>query len=311
MTLFKENRQWAFLFPGIGVKPFGKECDFYAKYHDFIAPYLDKASEIAGIDLGRSLVEKTTFDNDQLSREVFAYAFSYAAYQVFCHHGLQTTIMAGHSLGIYAALAGSGAISFDQGLAITEKVHILGRQCCPQRKFGVVVIIGIEHREVIDIIDQNGYETVNLANLNNDCSGVYVGCQEETDKLLADADKRGAIKTIRLRIDIPFHNPLFMEDVSQQLKPFLEKLNWQKPSCPIVSALDHTLCSTVEDLIAMTSANPARPIHWPGVMKTLNHLGIESAIECGPGVSLSQHARFIDNAPRHYNLKNLRRRLDY
>jgi len=47
------------------------------------------------------------------------------------------------------------------------------------------------------------------------------------------------------------------------------------------------------------------------VMKKLGDLGVDSAIECGPGVSLSQHARFIEEAPRHYNLKNLRRRLDY
>ncbi len=311
MTLFEKKDHWAFLFPGIGVKPFGREYEFYTKYHDIIAPYLDKASEVAKLNLGQSLLDKTTFDNDQLSREVFAYAFSYAGYRVFLRQGLVAKYMAGHSLGVYAALAASGAITFDQGLAITEKAHRLGRQCCPRKKFGVVVIIGLDHHEVADIIRENCLETINLANLNNSCSGVYVGCKPETDILLTAVNNRGAIKTIRLRIDIPFHNPLFMEDVSQQLKSFLETLDWQKPSCPIISALNHSLCESTEQLISMTTANLAQPIHWPGVMNTLNDLGIDAAIECGPGVSLSQHARFIENAPRHYNLKNLRRRLNY
>ena len=311
MGLFEDKRTWAFLFPGIGVKPFGKECQFYAKYQEIIEPYFDQASKIAGLDLGKSLLEKTTFDNDQLSRELFAYAFSYASYQVFLRLGLRADYMVGHSLGVYAALASSGAINFDQGLTITEKAHQLGRQCCPSKKFGVVVIIGLSHQEVGEIVKENGYKTVNLANLNNDCSGVYVGCQQETDNLLAAVDKRGAIKTIRLRIDTPFHNPLFMEDACRQLQSFLRTLHWQKPSCPIISALDHSLINGVEGLISMTSANLAQAIHWPGVLEKLNQLNVNSVIECGQGVSLTQHARFIDNTPRHYNLKNLRRRLNY
>lgn len=311
MTLFEGKREWAFLFPGIGVRLCGKEREFYVKYRRIIDPCLNKASEIAGLDLGKSLLEQTTFENEQFSSELFAYAFSFSCYRVLRCLGLQASYMAGHSLGIYAALAGSGAISFDQGLAITEKAHCLGRQCCPQKKIGVVIIIGLEHRELSEIIKDNRYETVSLANLNNDSSGVYVGCKQEIDSLLINADSHGAFKTIQLRIDIPFHHPLFMKDVSLGLKSFLKTLDWRKPSCPIISALDHTLCSDVEDLIAMTASNLAQPIHWPGVMKKLANLGIESAIECGPGISLSQHARFIDASPRHYNLKNLRQRLSY
>jgi len=311
MTLFNKRRDWAFLFPGIGVKPFGRECEFYAKYQSIIQPFLDQGSEIAGVNLSDSLLEKTTFEQDQLSRELFAYSFSYGTFQVFQQFDLQPKYLAGHSLGVYAALASSKAIAFEDGLNITEQAHILGGHCCSKEKFGVGVIIGLDQLEVRQIINDNNFLTVNLANYNNDCSGVYAGTIHEIEKLLTSADNLGAIKTIKLRINIPYHNPQFMEQASDKLKTYLVSFHWNKPDCPIISAMDHSLCTSSDELITMTAANLAQPIHWPGVMQRLNRLGVDAVIECGPGISLSQHARFIQEAPIHYNLKNLRRRLNY
>ena len=311
MTLFEHQQIQAILFPGIGVKPFGKERDFFLRYRTTIQPYLEAASESVKIDLVQSLENQTTFEEDQPAREVFAYSFSCGTFDVLRRLGLTPSYLAGHSLGVYAALVAAEAIDFPTGLRITVKALKLGKTCCPEKKFGVVVIIGLDHKNVLDIIAERNYSSINLANLNNNCSGVYVGLQHETDALLTIAEQLGAIKTIRLRIDNPYHHPGFMEGTAREFRSFLGEMGWRRPSCPVLSALDHTICDTVESLIDMTTANIAQPIHWPGVLGKLHTLGIESVIECGVGVSLSQHARFIEPAPRHYNLKNLRRRLDY
>jgi len=311
MALFKNKRDWAFLFPGIGVKPFGREDKFYAKYQSIIQPFLDLGSEKAGINLSDSLLEKTTFEQDQLSRELFAYSFSCGTFQVFKQFDLQPKFLAGHSLGVYAALAVSKAITVEDGLNITEQAHIFGGDCCSKEKFGVGVIIGLDQLEVKQIIYDNNFLTVNLANYNNDCSGVYAGTIREIEKLLTIADNLRAMKTIKLRINTPYHNPQFMKQASHKLKTYLGSFHWNKPDCPIISAIDHSLCTSGDELITMTAANLAQPIHWPGVMQRLNYLGVDSVIECGPGISLSQHARFIQETPIHYNLKNLRRRLNY
>jgi malonyl CoA-acyl carrier protein transacylase len=311
MTLLDDTREWVFLFPGIGVKLFGKEGDFYRRYQAIIRPFLQKGSEKAGIDLSSLLLQNTTFTAGQLGLEIFAYVFSHGAFQVFREHGLTPKLVAGHSLGIYAALSAAEAIRFEDGLAIIEKAHQLGRKYNPERRFGVAVIIGLEHDEIAEVVAERGYRTVKLANLNNATSGVYVGYREETDGLLAWAEAAGAIKTIRLHIDIPFHSPLFMQEASRDLQTFLSSLPWRPPACPVLSALDHNLLTTREQLLEMTAANLSHPIYWPGVMQKLTQLGVEAVIECGAGVSLSQHARFIESAPRHYNLRNLKRRLSY
>jgi [acyl-carrier-protein] S-malonyltransferase len=239
MMLFDDTREWVFLFPGIGVKPFGREGEFYRKYRTVIEPYLEKGSGMAGVDLTASLLQNATFEGNQFSHEVFAYVFAYGTFRVFCEHGLVPKLVGGHSLGIYAALAASGAISFPDGLAIIEKAHRLGRKFNPEKRFGVVVIIGLDHDDVAGVITEKGLASVNLANLNNASSGVYVGHKEETDRLLAWAEGAGAIKTIPLPVDIPFHSPLFMAEASRELRIFLESLPWRRPICPVLSALDH------------------------------------------------------------------------
>ncbi len=311
MALFQDDRDFVFLFPGIGVKPFGKEHQFFKHYRSILEPYLVKGSVAAGLDLRSSLLAGTVFENEQLAREIFAYVFSCGTFQVFLEKGLQPRLMAGHSLGIYAALSSAAAVSFDDGLKMIEKAHQLGRKYSGDNVFGVAVIIGLHHEDVLAQIRDEGHDSINLANLNSSTSCVYVGYREEVDTLLLWAEREGAIKTIRLRIDIPFHSPRFMQEATQDMRDFLVTLTWQKPLCPILSALDQTLIRQGEELIAMTANNLSCSINWPGLVHKLAEMGIKEVIECGAGLSLTQHSRFIDDAPRHYNLKNMRRRLNY
>lgn len=311
MTLFPDNSDFVFLFPGIGVQPFGGEQQFYRRYRSTMEPFLEQGSAVAGNDLCGSLLAGELMNNEQLSREIFSYSFSHGTYRVLEIKGLRPQLMAGHSLGVYAALSSSGAISFEDGLRIIYKAHELGRQHSATNDFGVIVIIGLRHNEVMDCVRKKKYDSVNLANLNSHSSCVYVGYRDEINALLQWAEEEGAIKIIRLRIDIPFHSPLFMGEASKSLKSFLSTLSWHRPQCPILSALDQCLLCEHEELIEMTAQNLSQSINWPGLINKLADLGTEAVIECGAGVSLTQHGRFIEGAPRHYNLKNMRRRLNY
>lgn len=305
-----DNNNLAFVFPGIGVRPFGKEHLFCRRYNAQMTPFLKQGGDYAGVSLLEALDTCSIMKLDQLAREIFAFSFSCGTFEVLRDNGMKPKILAGHSLGIYAALYTTGAISFADGLEIIAKANQLGRNNCGREKFGVGVIIGLTAEEISQWLKKEGLVSVSLANHNSHSSGVYVGYLEEVEKLMKWAEITGAVKVIRLRIDIPFHSP-FMSSASKELKDFLLELTWSKPLLPILSALDHSLLSEPADLLEMTAANLSFSIDWPGVMMKLHDLGIEHVVECGAGVSLTQHSRFIEPAPRHYNLKNLRRRLGY
>jgi hypothetical protein len=49
--------------------------------------------------------------------------------------------------------------------------------------------------------------------------------------------------------------------------------------------------------------NRARQATGQKVVERLAVLGVAVALECGPGISLTQHASFIPGAPKHVNTK--------
>lgn len=310
-TIFDSGQKWACLFPGIGVRLFGKEPHFFEKYATFLKPYFDRGSEFIGEDLTIPLLKSQNHHENQLSGELFTYAFSCGTYKVLQAKGFQPSIIAGHSLGLYGALFTAGCISYVDGLEIILRAHQLGKGNCTNQKFGAIVIIGLSHEEIGEELARSGYESIKLANLNNRTSGVYVGLRYETDNLIRWAELAGAVKTIELKTDIPYHNPLFMQKTSKDFRVFLQKFTWKDPEHPVLSALDHTTVKEAHQALELTAANLSTPIHWPGVLTQLSTIHIDAAIECGLGVSLTQHSRFIDGAPRHYNLRNMRRKIDY
>ncbi len=309
--VFNPDQKWACLFPGIGVRLFGKEPLFYNKYETVISPYLARASELLEEDLSAPLCNQQNHHATQLSGELFTYSFSCGTFELFQLKGINPSIIAGHSLGIYAALVAAGCITYEDGLKIITKAHQIGKASSSAREFGAVVIIGLPHEEIQDEILRSGYQSIQLANLNNSTSGVYVGFRGETGRLTGWAETAGAMKTLPLKTDIPYHNPLFMEENVAKFRDYLKRFSWNDPCFPILSALNHELVTTSTQALQMTAENIAFPIHWPGVLQELSKRGIDVAIECGIGVSLSQHSRFIEGAPYHFNLRNMRRKIDY
>ncbi|MEN8190102.1 MAG: ACP S-malonyltransferase [Thermodesulfobacteriota bacterium] len=302
----------AFLFPGIGVRLHGREHSFFIRYRDMMEPLIDASSEAAGVDLTRAFMDNDLEQCSPICIEFFAYGFSYGCHRVFESKGYLPRYMAGHSMGIYAALAASGAISFEDGLAICLKAHEIGETLLAGRDdFGVGVVVGLDFEELNSLARQDGYHSVSLANYNNSSSTVWVGQRQEVSSFLEESDKRGALKSMLLNIAIPFHSTFFSRSALDEFRSCLEKMEWHPPRCPLVSALDHSLLDSVESLRKMTVENLTTPLHWPGVLQRLHELGVGMAMECGPGISLTQHSRFVDGAPKHLNMKNLRRRLDY
>ena len=54
---------------------------------------------------------------------------------------VEPSYVAGHSLGLYAALAVSGAVRFGDGLAMVERARAFVRAACPPGLFGMAVVM--------------------------------------------------------------------------------------------------------------------------------------------------------------------------
>lgn len=297
----------AFVFPGVGVTPSGHEGEFLERHRDVMQPFLDEAVAYAGEPLHAKFAPlpgaPSAAPPSPRAEEIFTYAFDCAVAAVYRQAGLEPSYAAGHSLGLYAALADTGAVRFADGMAMVVRARELVREACPPGRFGMGVVIGMSSAEIAGLLADPAHAGVARANVNNDTATVLAGRVDDLERFLALARREGAFKAVPLEIDMPYHHPAYLGPATERFRAFLSAIHWRESRCPIVSPIDQALLSDPAELLECTACNISTPIRWQRVVERLAALGVAVAVECGPGISLTQHASFIEGAPKHVNTK--------
>jgi [acyl-carrier-protein] S-malonyltransferase len=307
MPDLKTQGKAAFVFPGVGVTASGHEGEFLERHREVMQPFLAEALAYAGETLHATLAPHPGAAPGcrptPRAEELFTYAFDCAVAAVYRNAGLEPSFAAGHSLGLYAALAVTGVVAFRDGLAMVERARDFVRDACPPGSFGMGVVIGMSAAEIVGLLADPAHAGVARANVNNDTATVLSGRVVDLERFLAVARREGAFKAVLLDIDMPYHHPVYLAAATDRFRGFLSSIAWGAPCCPIVSPIDQALLEHPAELLECTANNISAPIRWQKVVERLAALGVAVAVECGPGISLTQHAAFIEGAPKHVNTK--------
>jgi len=300
------ERRVGFVFPGAGVKPCGHEASFLRRHAARLGPLLDRGSEACGADLRSAVLDGSELG--ELAEQLYAYCFQCGVARVLRDHGIAPALLAGHSLGIYAALTVSGAIEFESGLALTERAYTIAQRVCAGGAYGMAIVIGLEEAELRTMLGEPSYASIRLASRQNPLSHVFSGPRTTLGAFVGAALEREAYRARLLDIGFPYHHPEIMADVTTELGRVLGEFEWQTPVHPVVSSIDRKILTRAEELRDFTARNLSTPLSWQGVMEVMVREGMESAIECGPGWSLTVSGRMLPEAPRLVHLKSLRGR---
>lgn len=304
MSDLRTQGKASFVFPGVGVTSSGHEREFFERHREVMQPFLDEAREFAAEDLPAILAPGPAAGRPSpRAEELFTYAFDCAVAAVYRQAGLEPSYVAGHSLGLYAALAVTGVVGFADGLAMVERARVFVREACPPGHFGMAVVIGMREAEVASLLDDPAHLGIARANINNDTATVLSGSVADLEPFLEVARREGAFKAVLLDVDMPYHHPVYLAPATERFRVFLGSLAWSAPFCPLVSPIDQALLEDPAELLECTAGNISTPIRWQKVVERLAALGVAVALECGPGISLTQHASFIPGAPKHVNTK--------
>lgn len=301
----------AVAFPGLGAPFCGQEGGFFQRHREIMEPFLATGAALTGSDWMTPLARGSLAELSPRDQGLFAHAFNSACHAVFgVMVGGGVAWMAGYSLGIYSALAATGAITFAAGLEMVDVAHQLVCDHFPPGQYDMGATIGVTEPEIRDRLARPEYVDVALVNVNSPASLVFAGPVAPLQAFLQElTEEAGAFKAVLLEVGAPFHHPRFMVAPAARFAAHLATMAWQTPSCPILSTIDGHPMTEAAELQAFTARNLAAPIHWQKVMASLSRLGAAVVIESGPGVSLTQIARFIEGAPLFINLKNAERRL--
>lgn len=193
--------------------------------------------------------------------------------------GVIPDVVAGHSLGEYAALFAAGAFDFRTGLEIVARRAELMADAGPG---AMAAVIGLEESVVRDVLAAEGPD-VDLANLNAPDQFVVSGGAEEV-RQVSKALAARASTVVPLPVSGAFHSR-HMRPVAERFDRFLRGFVFGRLKIPVVAnATARPYDDDVRDLLCRQLWSPVR---WTDTVHHLLRLPDPDLREIGPGTVLT------------------------
>jgi [acyl-carrier-protein] S-malonyltransferase len=202
--------------------------------------------------------------------------------------GVEPAVVAGHSLGEYAAAYASGSLGLAEGARLVAERDRLMTEASRETPGGMTVIIGPGPREVLEAVEtEDG--TVVAANFNTPRQTVISG----EEGALADVAKRVSGKKYKLDVAGAFHSP-FMQGAAVGMDRLLAEVSLEDPKVPIVSGMDGAILTKADDVRLALRDQMLSPVQWLAVVERFAALGVEEIVEAGEGTLVRMLRDFED-----------------
>jgi malonyl CoA-acyl carrier protein transacylase len=172
----------------------------------------------------------------------------------------------------------------------------------------MIAVVGLSHAETQRLCASGKYPSVCHTNTNNDTCGVFSGKKDEIGKFFEDAMDLGALSTVLFNVTIPYHHPQYLTEASHEFLKAIIGLSWRDAGIPVISSIDQKPLVKSGELVDFIAKSLASPVHWHHVVQAIAAMGAAILYECGPGISLSQNGRFIQNGLRYITIKKALKR---
>jgi [acyl-carrier-protein] S-malonyltransferase len=273
--------RYAILFPGQGSQRVGMGADLFSTYRNLLGESSDR---IVGWSI-ESLV--THGPQEALTRTEHAqpalYAVSYALW-----HALRSAVAvppaatAGHSLGEYTALAASGAITFEAGLAlVAERGRAMAAAAAAGEPSGMAALIGADVEQAEALVAERRQDGGRLwvANVNAPSQIVLAGAETDIEWLTENARSLGIRRAIPLAVAGAFHSP-FMASAAERLETALDGADFSRPEFPVYA---NTTARPVADPARQLAQQLVRPVQFAQTLEHMAEDGITTFVHIGPG----------------------------
>jgi [acyl-carrier-protein] S-malonyltransferase len=199
--------------------------------------------------------------------------------------GLRPDVVAGHSLGEYAAAHAAGALGLEDGVRLVAGRDRLMGEAARRNPGGMVALVGADPEEVARVTEETAGVVV-AANFNTPRQTVISG---EKVALLAVGERvRG--RKVELSVAGAFHSPL-MQEASREMDALLSEVALAEPGIPMVGASDGAVLRTAAEIRGALRDQMLSPVRWVAVVECLLELGVREMYEAGEGGTLTRMLR--------------------
>lgn len=285
------------VFPGQGSQSVGMQADFADRY-PVVAETYSRAGEVLGYDLfdlvANGPEEKLNQTEVTQPAMLTADVSTWRAWQAT--DGPLPAIMAGHSLGEYAALVCSGAMAFEVALDLVRNRARYMQEAVPAGNGAMAAILGLDDRQIQEVCENaSRIGIAEAVNFNSPGQVVVAGHKKAIDRLIELAREAGARRAILLPVSVPSHSTL-MRPAGERLGAEIDACDIRTPAVPVVCAVDGTPYGDAEDIRTRLKAQVYNPVRWVDTVQYMTGAGAKKIIECGPGKVLGGLLRRIDKS---------------
>ncbi|TRU46635.1 MAG: [acyl-carrier-protein] S-malonyltransferase [Microcystis aeruginosa Ma_QC_Ch_20071001_S25] len=267
----------AWIFPGQGSQALGMIGDLAE------SALGQERLEIAERILGWSVLEKCQGDEETLSRTLYTQPCLFVVESILAdllqEKGHFPDLVAGHSLGEYSALYAARVFNFETGLNLVQN---RSRLMDAAEGGKMVALMKFDRTSLETVINQT--ENVVIANDNSAEQVVISGTPEAVDLVLGQVKVK---RVMPLKVSGAFHSPL-MENAAIQFQQILELVNFRSAKVPVISNVNPSQPITdAEELKSYLIQQMTSSVRWREIILKLLDVGVEKAIEVGPGKVLT------------------------
>ncbi len=218
-----------------------------------------------------------------------------AAYRAWrASGGPVPAIVAGHSLGEYAALVAAGAIELRDCLPLVRHRALAMQEAVPAGEGAMAAILGLDDDAVRAACAEAAQgQVVQAVNFNAPSQVVIAGSKAAVERAMELCKAKGAKRAVPLPVSAPFHSSL-MQPAADRLRVYLANVAVRKPAIDVIHNVDLSINvdpALIKEALVRQAASPVR---WAETIRKMAASRVTHVIECGPGKVLAGLTRRID-----------------
>jgi [acyl-carrier-protein] S-malonyltransferase len=216
---------------------------------------------------------------------------SVAAFRALCEAADPVpAVVAGHSVGEYAALVAAGVLELPAALRLVARRAEL---MAGAGEGGMAAVLGLDRDAVQAVVDGLARPTeLVVANDNAPgqvvVSGGLAALERATDGMRA----AGARRILRLPVSGAFHSPQ-MAGVAERLAEAFDAEEWRDASVPVMSNVSAEPLTDATRIRALLAEQVRSPVEWVACVRRMVDDGVDTMVECGAGAALVGMVRRI------------------
>lgn len=275
----------AFLFSGQGAQYPGMMKDLYDA-EPAVKAVFDCADKALGRSISGLCFEGTQEDlNLTHNTQPCMLAADLAAAMALDAHGIRPDVVAGFSLGEYAALAYAGCIDVGEAFEMVQIRADAMQEAVAPGEGAMAAMVGGSPEQIEEICAKVTAGYVVPANYNSPVQTVVSGTTAGVDQAIEIAAEAG-IRSMKLAVSAPFHCAL-LEPAARRLEELFPNKTFADPTIPVYMNVNAKIAengAVVPELLVQQAMSPVR---WVQTLQQMYADGVDTFIECGPGKTLT------------------------